>query len=125
MDSEHRRRSRVTARFEAAVTLGRKKIKVITRNLSLKGMLCNQDSNIHTGELGNVILTLGNDIKLRIKSLVIRSDETGVAIDFMSMNEESFFHLRNIVRLSAQDPDLIDQELSVPAFIASADLSQN
>ena len=48
--------------------------------------------------------------------LTVRNDATGCAIDFLSMDEASFFHLRNIVRYGSADADSIDQELSVPAF---------
>ena len=46
----------------------------------------------------------------------MRSVEAGTAIDFESMDENAFFHLRNIVRYSADDADRIDQELEIPAF---------
>ena len=59
---------------------------------------------------------LAKDIKVRLKATVVRSNDEGVAIDFDSMDESAFFHLRNMVRYSSEDADRIDDELHVPAF---------
>ncbi|MBF0481642.1 MAG: PilZ domain-containing protein [Desulfovibrionaceae bacterium] len=114
--SEHRKRSRVEAQFEGVLLLNQAKVPVVTRNVSLKGVLCEPQPRATQGAQCELELTLNPDIQLTVQVKILRSDATGCAIDFLSMDEASFFHLRNIVRYGAPDADSIDQELSVPAF---------
>jgi hypothetical protein len=92
------------------------KIPVSTQNLSLKGALFCPEPRLAGGRECTVVFTLAKDIKVRLKADIVRSDAEGVAIDFESMDESAFFHLRNMVRYSAPDADKIDKELQVPAF---------
>jgi hypothetical protein len=116
MGEEKRRRSRVCAQFDAYVYIDGEKIPVSTQNLSLKGALFCPEPRLSSGRDCTVVFALAKDIKVRLKAVVIRSNEEGVAIDFESMDESAFFHLRNMVRYSSQDADRIDDELQVPAF---------
>ncbi len=116
MGEEKRRRSRVSAHFDAYVYVDGEKIPVITRNLSLKGALFAAEPRLALGRECSVVFRLSRDTKVRLKGTVVRSDEEGLAIDFDSMEAGDFFHLRNMVRYSAQDADKIDRELEVPAF---------
>jgi hypothetical protein len=115
--SELRKRSRVEVQFEGILFLADDQIPVVTRNISLKGMLCEPLPRATPGAQCELALTLTQDIKLTVQVKIVRNDATGCAIDFLSMDEASFFHLRNIVRYGAPDADSIDQELSVPAFM--------
>jgi hypothetical protein len=114
--SELRKRSRVAAQFEAALTVGTDTFPVVTRNISLKGILCDPDPRAHAEATCQLTLTLSPQVKVAIQARIVRNEETGLAIDFVGMDEESFFHLRNIVRFGADDADSIDQEMTVPAF---------
>ncbi len=121
MSDDKRRRSRVDAQFEAVVYLDGEKIPVETKNISMKGVLCTHDPRLEAGRECRVVITLATDIKLRLKAKIIRSLDGGTAIDFESMDETAFFHLRNIVRYSAEDADSIDMELNKPAFSINDD----
>jgi hypothetical protein len=117
MAPDKRKRSRVHAGLDAVLSCGGlEKFPVRVKNLSLKGMLCDQDSRI--GDLKECVVTfeLSEAIVFRIESRMIRNDDKGLALDFESMDEKAFFHLRNLVRYNSEDPDTIDQELAVPAF---------
>jgi len=114
--SDLRKRSRVDAQFEGVLFIGQAQVPVVTRNVSLKGMLCETQPLAVQGAECELALTLTPDITLTVQVKIVRSDDTGCAIDFTSMDETSFFHLRNIVRYGAPDADSIDQELSFPAF---------
>jgi hypothetical protein len=116
MDDNKRRRSRVEAQFDAYVILGDEKIPVHTQNISMKGVLCSYDPKLPPGADCVLLFVLTKDIRFRIAARIVRSVEAGTAIDFESMDENAFFHLRNIVRYSADDADRIDQELEIPAF---------
>jgi hypothetical protein len=116
MGEEKRRRSRVCAQFDAYVYIDGEKIPVSTQNISMKGALFCPEPRLAQGRECTLVFNLAKDIKVRLKGAVVRSDEEGMAIDFESMDESAFFHLRNMVRYSAQDADRIDQELQVPAF---------
>lgn len=117
MDENRRRRSRVHTHFRATFSRpGDEPVPLVTQNISLKGLLAESAPRLAGGEIGQVQIVLAEDAAISIESRVIRSDASGVAIDFLPMDEESFFHLRNLVRYNATDADQIDSELSTPAF---------
>ena len=116
MGAEKRRRSRVSAQFDAYVYIDGEKIPVSTQNISLKGALFSPEPRLAAGRDCTLVFGLAKDIKVRLKATIVRSSDEGVAIDFDSMDESAFFHLRNMVRYSSQDADRIDKELQVPAF---------
>ena len=117
MDQNRRRRSRVDTHFQATFTrAGGEPAPLVTQNISLKGLLAKPVNRIVSGDTGLVHITLATDAAITIECRVIRSDASGVAIDFMPMDEQSFFHLRNLVRYNAPDADQIDSELKIPAF---------
>ena len=116
MSENKRRRSRVSAQFDAYVYIDGEKIPVSTQNLSLKGALFDPEPRLAAGRDCTVVFGLAKDIKVRLKAIVVRSGDDGVAIDFESMDESAFFHLRNMVRYCSKDADVIDNELQVPAF---------
>jgi PilZ domain. len=117
MDANRRRRSRVDMHIAATFTprVGAA-VQLLVCNISLKGLLAVPEDNVKTGSTGVVRITLAKDAVIMIECRVIRSDATGVAIDFLPMDEQSFFHLRNLVRYNAPDADQIDAELKHPAF---------
>ena len=116
MSGNKRRRSRVSAQFDAYIYIDGEKIPVSTQNISLKGAFFDPEPKLAAGRDCTVVFGLAKDIKVRLKAAIVRSNEEGVAIDFESMDESAFFHLRNMVRYCSDDADLIDKELQVPAF---------
>lgn len=82
----------------------------------MKGALFCPEPRLAAGRECTVVFSLAKDIKVRLKGAIVRSSSDGMAIDFESMDESAFFHLRNMVRYAAEDADKIDQELQVPAF---------
>ncbi|MEA4857006.1 MAG: PilZ domain-containing protein [Solidesulfovibrio sp.] len=116
MGDEKRRRSRVCAQFDAYVYIDGEKIPVSTQNISMKGALFCPEPRLAEDRECTVVFVLSKEVTVRLKGVVVRSTSEGTAIDFESMDETAFFHLRNMVRYSAQDADTIDKELQVPAF---------
>jgi hypothetical protein len=114
---DNRRRSRVATHIAAGLTqAGGPTVELATRNISLKGLLAEPAAGVRAGATGVLRIRLGTDAVIRIDCRVIRSDVEGVALDFLPMDADSFFHLRNLVRYNAPDADAIDAELQKPAF---------
>ena len=117
MDANRRRRSRVDTNIAAGFTpQGGAELRILICNISLKGLLAVPEALVATGASGVLRITLSPEAVIEIDCTVIRSDATGVAIDFTGMEPESFLHLRNLVRYNAPDADQIDAELKHPAF---------
>ena len=87
----------------------------MVQDLSLKGLSCATEEWILPGKECEVTLELESGLRMHIHGRIIRAGQDG-AIDFLRMDEASFAHLRNLVRLYAEDADLVDQELRHPAF---------
>lgn len=113
-----RKRSRVSGHFEAAIVFEGQTIPVRTKDISLKGVFCTAEQVLERmqGRRCMLVLTLAGDAGLEIRCEVVRADGREAALDFLEMDQESYTHLRNIVRFSAQDPDVIDMEQFTPAF---------
>lgn len=116
MGENKRRRSRVCAQFEAYAYLEGEKMPLCTHNISLKGALFGPEPRLAAGHECSLIFVLSKDVSIRIKARIVRADEEGTAVDFESMDENAFYHLRNMVRYSSADADKIDAELQEPAF---------
>jgi len=113
MSDNQRKRTRIVGHFQATVTVQDRETSVVTENLSLKGMLCapeGGDPDWSAGAPCLVRIKLADSVELAIQGQVIRADSQDAAIDFSSMDEDSYTHLRNIIRFAAQDPDAIDAE---------------
>lgn len=118
MDQDKRRRTRIHVGFTVQLAKNGLSVTAETQNLSMKGILCNSVSDFAVGNLCEVSLVLSKEITVKIEGKVVRSDEFGLAIDFIVMNEESFTHLRKLVQYNSSDADAIDSELTSPAFDA-------
>ncbi len=109
MGNLKRRSTRVNAGFEATIVM---EIPVVTRNLSMKGMLCAADGRTENGLECNVSIKLSDDKTVEVEGHVIRMDKEGLVVGFDAMNQECFADLKRLVSLNAPDADRIDRELS-------------
>jgi hypothetical protein len=117
MVNERRKRTRVLVGFDINILLHNKKIKVKTLNISLTGISCTSDPRFKTNELCEVILSLNPETNLIMEGKILRVDDAETTIAFLSMDENSFFHLKRVLQYNAEDPDKIEKELKNPAFI--------
>lgn len=117
MGREQRRRSRVNLELPLAIAAGGGVVRGVVRDLSLKGLSCSVGSGLEAGQECDVVLELDSGIRIHIHGRVIRPGED-CAVDFLGMDETSFVHLRNLVRLYAEDADMVDEEMLTPAFTA-------
>lgn len=116
--STRRKRTRIDAQFEAHLRIKGERLPVKTENLSMSGMLAEAHHSLdkYVSEFCELIIDLADDVRLHIEAEIVRVDGHVAALEFRGMDEETYVHLRNIVRLSAEDPDAIDREQAVPAF---------
>lgn len=115
MTQERRKRSRVCLAFPLTIAFEGKRVRGLVHDLSLKGLACSTEEWILPGKECEVTLELESGVRMHIHGRIIRAGQDG-AIDFVHMDEASFAHLRNLVRLYAEDADLVDEELRSPAF---------
>ena len=115
-----RKRSRVNISLQVRIScsLGAQ-ATIQSENISLKGMRCVPNPGLQPDELCDVEVFLDKNTRIQVQSKVVRAQASSVAFDFIKMDEESFHHLLNLVKLNAQDPECIETELRFPAFIPS------
>ena len=116
MVQEKRKRTRVPVHFEVSVKLGRKLIEVQIINISLTGILCTSNRLFEQNAACQVIISLREDLKIKIDSKILRVGEQETAISFVAMDEVSFAHLRRVVEYNAGDADRIEKEFRQKAF---------
>jgi hypothetical protein len=116
MAEERRKRTRIPAGFDISIVCGRDKIKVKTLNISLTGISCTGNPRFQVNEPCEIILTLNPDARLVIAGKILRVDEKDAIIAFVSMDEDTFYHLKKLMQYNAANPDKIEKELADPAF---------
>jgi len=117
MKKERRKRTRVPIGFDIIILFQQKKINVQTLNISLTGICCTSSKAFNAGEECAVILTLNSETSLTIQGKILRVDDKEAIISFLSMEEDTFYHLRRLLQYNAANPDTIDDELKDPAFV--------
>ncbi|MFP4428391.1 MAG: PilZ domain-containing protein [Desulfovermiculus sp.] len=118
-DSGARKRSRVHVVLKVHIACLDQAWTVHSKNISLKGLLCTPNPGMKEGQICDVRIALTEELYIQVQSKVVRSASTQLALDFIQMDEASFHHLRNLIRLNASDPDSIENELKYPAFVLS------
>jgi hypothetical protein len=116
MDQERRKRTRVPIRIDVGILLKGEVIQLKALNISLTGVLCISDPLFRKDDLCKVIITLNKNFQIAIDSKILRVGQKETAISFISMDEESFSHLRKLMHFNIGDADRIDEELRYPAF---------
>ena len=116
MIEERRKRTRVPVGFELTVVVQGREIKVQTINLSLTGVSFFSDHAFLVQEPCEVHLNLHQDVNLTIEGRVLRSSGNEIIVSFVSMDEESFYHLKRLMQFNAANPDQIEKEINDPAF---------
>lgn len=126
MGQNRRRRTRVSlgVRVDVHVT-GANLRDVETHDLSHKGIYLKGELPLQEGARCGVTIHLPGEQDdtpiLHMEGKVIRSNDQGTAIDFVSMDPDTFLHLRNLVLLNADEPEEAEKELASPAFNAASE----
>lgn len=117
MKKERRKRTRVPIGFDITILFQQKKINVQTMNISLTGISCTNSPLFSAGEECAVILNLDLETSLTIQGKILRVADKEAIISFLSMEEDTFYHLKRLLQYNTADPDTIDDELKDPAFV--------
>ncbi|RPJ82672.1 MAG: PilZ domain-containing protein [Deltaproteobacteria bacterium] len=79
-----------------------------SKDLSLKGMFIHtrEETAIGTKCRIEVNLTgMTEPLSLHMQGKIVRKDLNGIAVEFDSMDLDSYTHLKNLVRYNTADPD--------------------
>lgn len=128
MNDNRRKRTRVKLGASVDVhATGARLLGLKSRDLSHKGVYVLGDLPLKPGQncLVTVHLPLESDSApvLQMEGKVVRPSKEGAAIDFVSMDPDTYMHLRNLILHNANDPDQAEQEFSQPAFDTDQKLS--
>ncbi|MFO7803168.1 MAG: PilZ domain-containing protein [Desulfovermiculus sp.] len=118
-DTGTRKRSRVKVTLEVIIAWQNQTWIVYSENISLKGILCTFNPGLEVNATCDLRINLSEDVHILVHSKVARATPDRLALDFVKMDEMSFHHLRNLIKLNARDPDFIEHELKYPAFVLS------
>ena len=115
MPDERRRFSRIPFSVKAEMTAknvlyGAEEIN----NLSIGGCVLSVTADLEPGTECRVRILLSgtnSELNVRVKGVVVRCGPGGVAVKFTSIDPDSLFHLRNIIRYNSPDPDAVEKEI--------------
>jgi Tfp pilus assembly protein PilZ len=100
-----------TLRFEG-LTIN----KVVTQDLSMKGLFVLTEESLPVGSQCEISLSLpdqSDSLKLNLKGVVQRNADAGVGVKFTEIELESYSHLKNLVMLNAagSNVDSVEREI--------------
>ncbi len=115
MKKDNRTFSRVLFNIEAVLEIMDEAIALDAfRNLSLGGCLLPVRTAYKVGTACRLTIKLSgesSDLQIKVSGTVLRSGREGLALQFTSIDPDSLFHLKNIVRYNVADPESVEQEL--------------
>ncbi len=107
--------TRVPLHFAVRVEGNEEKTCGEMRNLSLRGLFLVCDQEFTVGESCNLRLELGtgdNAIQLGITGKVVRLDDDGVGVEFLSLDSvDTLGHLQNLVLYNSGNPEETEKEI--------------
>lgn len=119
---EQRKRTRVEMDAFARLSFSGRVFRARTVNVSLRGVFLDAlPEGLETGGQCFLEIFLDSGLKMEFEVRVRREEPEGTGFSFVRMDEDSFVHLRNFVRLHAEDADEVDRELLSPAFEISVE----
>lgn len=116
-----RKRSRIRGLYDGTIEMCGKVWPAHTLDISLKGALLTAKPLPPLRAPCILRLSLADDIQLALEGVIIRVGKDDVAMDFTGMDEDTYCHLSNIVRLRVENADQIDREELEEPFEDSSD----
>lgn len=106
---ERRKESRVPYRTTVDLIFSDKEHKILnTRDLSVMGAFLEGVDGLDKGEKCKITITFigeASKLTLNLKGEVVRVEEDGVALEFLDVNRDCFYHLKNIAYIAHVNPD--------------------
>lgn len=111
---ERRKNSRVAFRAEVVMQSGNQEWSCNLLDISLKGMLVEPPENldIDISQPCAVALFLGEDAAIHSRVNIARTKNGAWGLEWLHIDIESLSHLRRLLELNLNNPDLIERELS-------------
>lgn len=106
IDRRNHERVEFLTSLNILIEIDDKKIEVTgdSKDLSLKGIFIITSEKAPVGSLCSVKIFLSgsnDDIELNIQGVVARAEQTGLGINFDSMDVDSFTYLKNIIKYNS------------------------
>jgi hypothetical protein len=114
MKNEKRRYSRIFFNVKAKLTVGGA-VYTVDRiaNLSVGGCLLELEEDLPVGKDCTFTILLSRmEPGVDVQGEIVRAGNGEVSLKFTTINPENLFHLQNIIRYNAEDPDAIEEEIS-------------
>lgn len=115
MPEEKRRFSRIVFRVAAELTVDDKTFTAEQiENLSVGGCLFPTSETFPLGTACRVVISLDGAVgspTVSVAGKIVRCDPERVGVRFTGIDPDSLFHLHNILRFNATDPDQIEMEI--------------
>ena len=113
-ESNRRRNTRVIFHTTADLEMSGHSYQACgTDNLSISGVLLKGVSGPAPGDKGDLTLHLSgstSNLQLNMKAEVIRCPAEGLALRFIEIDLDSYYHLKNIVYYNTDDPDGFNED---------------
>lgn len=118
-----RRRTRINTIKEATLSGESGAIRAVVENVSLKGCMLQVgvDTGFEEGTHAGLVIHLDRDapeFDIRVRGVIVRREESVIALDFDEVSPESFPHLLRFVQYNSEDPERIESELAKSAYDA-------
>lgn len=113
---DHREFTRVGPHFDARIVIDDEPVgQVTTLDISMGGALVEYDGDIDEGSHCQLVISLVNSPelnKITVFAHVARKDGNKLALEFDSVDVDSYQHLEKLVLLNATDPESVQDELN-------------
>jgi len=115
MDTK-RRFSRIPLHFPATLIVANTEVYDIHEltNLSIGGCLVPLDEDIIEGTCCTITIRLAGGLgntPVNVAGEVVRHDRNYIAVKFTRISPGDLYHLQNLIRYNAPDPDMIEEEI--------------
>ncbi|MFH2065722.1 MAG: PilZ domain-containing protein [Pseudomonadota bacterium] len=112
-DVDRRKKLRVDFKTSIILKTDQSEIRIegSSRDLSLKGIFIHSHDAAAVGTKCQVEVNLTGmteQLNLYMQGKIIRKDQNGIAVEFESMDLDSYTHLKNLVRYNTTDSDYVD-----------------
>lgn len=116
MVQEKRRFSRIRFEIEAQLMVNESIYRTgEVMDLGIGGCLLGITTELKPGAACSLRFVLGNaetGPEIRLEAEVIRNETEEVALRFTRIDPNSLFHLQNLIRYNAENPEAVEQEIS-------------
>ena len=117
MEKTRRKFSRIPLNFPARLIVDKTEVYDVRElaNLSIGGCLVPLDEEVAKGAPCTISIRLAGGLgntTININGKAVRHDKDFVAIQFTKIRPEDLYHLQNLIRYNAPDPDKIEEEIN-------------